>query len=62
MRPSVTRLRYVKSKDLDLIEAFFSSLGFCVQIFSINFVSGRWVVHFFPPLDTRIDVKSRDLE
>lgn len=59
--PITTRLRYVSSTDLMTIEDYFRALGIRVQIYAINFVKGRWYVHFVPPDRNDIDVKSIDL-
>lgn len=62
MKPTFTRLRHIKSKDLSLIEEFFRQFTFRVHVWQINYAGGKWYVHFSPPADIRIDIPSKDLD
>lgn len=59
MRPVTTRLRYVRAKKPEGIEAFLAALGFRVEIKGAPVWDGTyWTCWFIPPDDTGVDVKS----
>lgn len=61
MLPRTTRLRFVKAKKPETIQAFCDKLDKRIEIKSINFVEGFWVLWFVPD-DKRNDVPSGQLK
>ena len=54
--PQSTRLRFVKSKDAEVLVEFINKLKMRVQIYSISHADGAWHCWFVPPDDSAIDV------
>lgn len=62
MNPSTTRLRYVKSKNPDLIVAFCDKLGVRIQIYGAPAWTGKAWYLWFVPSDRGDDIKSINLD
>lgn len=62
MKPLVTRLRFARSKDPEMLTAFLGRLTMRVQIYSIAHDGKKWVLWFVPPDDIAKDVKNVDLD
>lgn len=60
-KPSITRLRWVSSKDAKIIQLFTRKIEQRIQIYSINFARGKWVM-WFTPGDIEKDIQSGDLD
>lgn len=61
MVPRYTRLRWVSAKNPETIERFCEALGKRIQIYSITYAGGSWVLWFVPD-DRGIDIKSGKLK
>ncbi len=60
--PTHTRLRYVKSKDPDLIVGFLEKLGRRVRIYGAPQYDGKSWYCWFVPNDMGADIRSVDLD
>lgn len=61
MFPKTTRLRWVKAKRPETIQAFCDRLDKRIEIKSLNHVGGFWFLWFVPD-DKRADIKSGQLK
>lgn len=60
--PKFTRLRYAKTREIDLIQSYLEAIGTRVQIYGAPVWTGsKWVLWFVPD-DRLADVKSVDLD
>lgn len=60
-KPQTTRLRYVKTKDMDKLTEFCLRIEKRIQIYNIVFAQGKWVMWFVPG-DLSDDIRSGDLD
>lgn len=61
-RPITTRLRFVKAKKPETIQAFLDRLGVRVQIYGQPVWDGKKWFLWFVPADDSPDILSRDLD
>lgn len=61
-RPKFTRLRYARTRDIDLLQSYLELLGVRVQIYGAPVFDGsKWVL-WFVPNDLGNDIPSIDLD
>lgn len=61
MLPSTTRLRWVKAKKPETIQAFCDKLGKRIEVKTLSHVEGFWFMWFIPD-DKKSDIKSGTLK
>lgn len=61
MRPDTTRLRYVRSKDADLISLWTNKIGVRIQIYAVTW-NGKQHYVWFVPSDDGEDIRSINLD